>query len=49
MTTKQNTKEALDVMDDPIAAEKAKVKSAITTDFILSLEIVIIALGSVLD
>lgn len=30
-------------------AEKIKVKSAITTDFILSLEIVIIALGSVLD
>lgn len=30
-------------------AEKNKVKSAITTDFILSVEIVIIALGSVLD
>lgn len=30
-------------------AEKAKVRSAITTDFILSLEIVIIALGAVLD
>jgi predicted DNA repair protein MutK len=30
-------------------AEKTKVKSAITTDFILSIEIVIIALGSVLD
>ncbi|MCF2498208.1 DUF808 domain-containing protein [Dyadobacter chenhuakuii] len=29
--------------------EKTKVKSAITTDFILSVEIVIIALGSVLD
>ena len=29
-------------MDDPIAAEKAKVKSAITTDFILSLEIVLL-------
>ncbi len=29
--------------------EKAKVKSAITTDFILSVEIVIIALGTVLD
>lgn len=29
--------------------EKTKVKSAITTDFILSIEIVIIALGSVLD
>ncbi len=41
--------EALDVMDDPITVEKAKVKSAITTDFILSLEIVIIALSSALD
>jgi len=30
-------------------AEKAKVKSAITTDFILSVEIVIIALGTVLE
>jgi predicted DNA repair protein MutK len=30
-------------------AEKAKVKSAITTDFILSIEIVIIALGSVAE
>jgi predicted DNA repair protein MutK len=30
-------------------AEKTKVKSAITTDFILSVEIVIIALGSVAD
>jgi predicted DNA repair protein MutK len=30
-------------------AEKAKVRSAITTDFILSIEIVIIALGSVAD
>lgn len=29
--------------------EKKKIKSAVTTDFILSLEIVIIALGSVLD
>ena len=36
-------------MDDPVAIEKAKVKSAITTDFILSLEIVIIALSSALD
>jgi predicted DNA repair protein MutK len=33
---------------DPELAEKAKVKSAITTDFILSIEIVIIALGTVL-
>lgn len=30
-------------------AEKTKIKSAITTDFILSVEIVIIALGTVLD
>ncbi len=30
------------------AAEKAKIKSAVTTDFILSVEIVIIALGTVL-
>ena len=44
---KTEHEEALDVMDDPITAEKTKVKSAITTDFILSLEIVIIALGSV--
>ncbi|GGB96754.1 DUF808 domain-containing protein [Dyadobacter sediminis] len=29
--------------------EKAKIKSAVTTDFILSIEIVIIALGSVID
>lgn len=35
--------------EDAAAEEKAKVKSAITTDFILSVEIVIIALGSVLD
>ena len=34
---------------DAETAEKTKVKSAITTDFILSLEIVIIALGSVLE
>lgn len=31
------------------AAEKTKIKSAITTDFILSVEIVIIALGTVLE
>ena len=34
---------------DGEVAEAAKVKSAITTDFILSIEIVIIALGTVLD
>lgn len=35
--------------EDSEEAEKAKVKSAISTDFILSIEIVIIALGTVLD
>lgn len=35
--------------DDGLVNEKAKVKSAITTDFILSVEIIIIALGTVLD
>lgn len=35
--------------DNSEIEEKAKVKSAITTDFILSIEIVIIALGTVLD
>ena len=39
----------VEVIDDAAAAEKAKIKSAVTTDFILSVEIVIIALGSVLD
>lgn len=34
---------------DNQAEEKAKIKSAITTDFILSIEIVILALGSVLE
>lgn len=38
-----------EVVEDGPAVEKAKIKSAITTDFILSVEIVIIALGSVLD
>ncbi|MCD9188144.1 MAG: DUF808 domain-containing protein [Pyrinomonadaceae bacterium] len=35
--------------EDSETEEKAKVKSAISTDFILSVEIVIIALGTVLD
>jgi predicted DNA repair protein MutK len=35
--------------DDNRDAEKIKVKSAITTDFILSVEIVIIALGTVIE
>lgn len=34
---------------NPELAEKTKIKSAITTDFILSIEIVIIALSTVLD
>ena len=36
-------------MNQGEVAENAKIKSAITTDFILSVEIVIIALGTVLD
>ncbi len=35
--------------EDPLTAEKAKIRSAIVTDFILSIEIVIIALGTVSD
>ncbi len=35
--------------DDSEAEERAKIKSAISTDFILSIEIVIIALGTVLE
>lgn len=38
-----------EVKENDADAEKAKIKSAITTDFILSVEIVIIALGTVLD
>ena len=37
------------VQEEGADAEKTKIKSAITTDFILSVEIVIIALGTVLD
>src|SRR5690606_9915037 len=35
--------------EDILALEKSKIKSAIVTDFILSVEIVIIALGTVVD
>ncbi|XCF07765.1 DUF808 domain-containing protein [Tamlana crocina] len=42
---KIKNKEAGEILD----VEKAKIKSAIFTDFILSVEIVIIALGTVLD
>jgi predicted DNA repair protein MutK len=41
--------EVVEVEKSPEEMEKAKVKSAITTDFILSIEIVIIALGTVLE
>lgn len=37
------------IQQEDTDAEKSKIKSAITTDFILSVEIVIIALGTVLD
>lgn len=37
------------VNEEDAAAEQKKIKSAITTDFILSIEIVIIALGTVLN
>lgn len=38
-----------EVVESDANAEKAKIKSAIATDFILSVEIVIIALGAVID
>ena len=40
---------ALEVAQDDQAAEKTKIRGAVATDFILSIEIVIIALGAVLD
>ena len=43
----QTVEELVEV--DPVIMEKEKIKSAITTDFILSVEIVIIALGTVLN
>ena len=46
---KEEHAEVIEEVRDDAEAEKIKVKSAITTDFILSLEIVIIALGSVLE
>ena len=46
---KEETAEVEEEIENDKDAEKIKVKSAITTDFILSIEIVIIALGSVLD
>ena len=47
--TKKGHEVVVEVKQDGLEAEKAKVKSAVMTDFILSIEIVIIALGSVLD
>lgn len=41
--------EVIEEKEQDADAEKAKIKSAVTTDFILSVEIVIIALGTVLD
>ena len=38
-----------EIKQDDTEIEKTKIKSAVTTDFILSVEIVIIALGTVLD
>ena len=49
----ENGQEVIKAIEEPSDAgeneEKAKIKSAITTDFILSIEIVIIALGTVLN
>lgn len=47
---KKNAKEVVEeIVDSDMELEKKKVRSAISTDFILSLEIVIIALSQVLD
>lgn len=40
---------AVEVLEEDASLEKVKIKSAITTDFILSVEIVIIALSTVLE
>lgn len=45
----QPQKTTATLSEDPAAREKEKINGAITTDFILSIEIVIIALGTVLD
>lgn len=45
----QDKPAAEEVAEEGLEAEKKKIRSAISTDFILSVEIVIIALGSVLD
>lgn len=46
---KSHPQAAVVVIENDSAAEKTKIRSAITTDFILSVEIVIIALGTVLE
>jgi uncharacterized protein len=46
---KKGAEVVAEAIQDDRVAEKAKIKSAITTDFILSVEIVIIALGTVLE
>ncbi|WP_316848623.1 DUF808 domain-containing protein [Pedobacter psychrodurus] len=46
---KSSHAEAKEVIEEGDVAEKAKIRSAVMTDFILSIEIVIIALGSVLE
>jgi len=46
-TGEPNVEEVIE--ENNTEAEKSKIKAAITTDFILSVEIVIIALGTVLD
>ncbi|WP_234109016.1 MULTISPECIES: DUF808 domain-containing protein [Chryseobacterium] len=51
--TEKTAPKVIEKIEKPLAEveneEKSKIKSAILTDFILSIEIVIIALGSVLD
>lgn len=47
--SKSKHQAATEEIKDDLAAEKMKVKSAITTDFILSVEIVIIAMETVLE
>lgn len=46
---KQNIKELIDPSIDIMQVEKDKIKGAIKTDFILSAEIIVIALGTVQD
>lgn len=46
---KKNNESTVEVLVDDEKAEKAKIKSAVLTDFILSVEIIIIALGTVIE